>query len=108
AAGMAGGASRVRGAEELRAKESDRIATVTEGLRTLGAHITARPDGFRVRGVPARLRGGRMGSAGDHRIAMLAAVAGLASRDGVRIEGADAVSVSFPGFFDLLDSLAQR
>jgi 3-phosphoshikimate 1-carboxyvinyltransferase len=49
-----------------------------------------------------------MSSAGDHRVAMLAAVAGLASRDGVAIEGAECVAVSFPGFFDLLDSLAQR
>jgi 3-phosphoshikimate 1-carboxyvinyltransferase len=108
AAAMSHGTSRVRGAAELRAKESDRIATVTDGLRALGAHITAHPDGFTVRGVPARLRGGRMASAGDHRIAMLAAIAGLASREGVRIEGADAVAVSFPGFFELLDSLAQR
>ena len=108
AASMAHGDSRVRGAAELRAKETDRIAAVATGLRALGAHVTGTPDGFRVRGVPARPRGGRMGSAGDHRIAMLAAVAGLASRDGVRIEGAESVAISFPGFFDLLDSLAQR
>jgi 3-phosphoshikimate 1-carboxyvinyltransferase len=108
AASMARGDSRVRGAAELRAKETDRISAVTTGLRALGAHVTGTPDGFRVRGVPARPRGGRMGSAGDHRIAMLAAVAGLASRDGVRIEDAESVAISFPGFFDLLDSLAQR
>jgi 3-phosphoshikimate 1-carboxyvinyltransferase len=108
AASMARGDSRVRGAAELRAKETDRIAAVATGLRALGAHVTDTPDGFRIRGVPARPRGGRMSSAGDHRIAMLAAVAGLASRDGVRIEGAESVAISFPGFFDLLDSLAQR
>jgi 3-phosphoshikimate 1-carboxyvinyltransferase len=108
AAAMARGDSRVRGAAELRAKETDRIAAVATGLRALGAHVTETPDGFRIRGVPARPRGGRMSSAGDHRIAMLAAVAGLASRDGVQIEGAESVAVSFPGFFDLLDSLAQR
>jgi 3-phosphoshikimate 1-carboxyvinyltransferase len=108
AASMAHGTSRVRGAAELRAKESDRIDVVATGLRAAGAHVTAREDGFTIRGVPARPRGGRMDSAGDHRIAMLGAVTGLASRDGVEVLGADAVAISFPGFFDLLDSLAQR
>ena len=108
AASMAHGDSRVRGAEELRTKETDRIAAVTAGLRAIGAHVTETPDGFRIRGVPTRPRGGRMSAAGDHRIAMLAAVSGLASRDGVQIEDADVVAISFPGFFDLLDSLAQR
>ena len=108
AASMAHGTSRVRGAAELRAKETDRIAAVADGLRGLGAHVTARKDGFTVRGVPARPRGGRMSAEADHRIAMLAAVAGLASRDGVEVQGAECVAVSFPGFFDLLDSLAQR
>ena len=74
----------------------------------LGAHVTATPDGFGIRGVPARLRGGRMSSTGDHRIAMLGAIAGLASREGVDVQDAEAVAVSFPGFFDLLNSLAQR
>jgi 3-phosphoshikimate 1-carboxyvinyltransferase len=108
AASMAHGDSRVRGAAELRAKETDRIAAVATGLRSLGAHVTATRDGFRVRGVPARLRGGRMSSAGDHRIAMLGAVAGLASREGVDVEDAEAVAVSFPGFVDLLNTLAHR
>jgi 3-phosphoshikimate 1-carboxyvinyltransferase len=108
AASMARGTSRVRGAAELRAKESDRIEVVATGLRAAGAHVTAREDGFTIRGVPARPRGGRMDSAGDHRIAMLGALTGLASRDGVEVLGADAVAISFPGFFDLLDSLAQR
>jgi 3-phosphoshikimate 1-carboxyvinyltransferase len=108
AAAMVRGDSRVRGASELRAKETDRIAAVATGLRAVGAHVTETRDGFRIRGVPARPRGGRMSSAGDHRIAMLAAVAGLASRDGVHIEDAESVAISFPGFFDLLESLAQR
>jgi 3-phosphoshikimate 1-carboxyvinyltransferase len=108
AASMAHGDSRVRGAAELRAKETDRIDAVADGLRALGAHVTGTRDGFRIRGVPARPRGGRMSAAGDHRVAMLAAVAGLASRDGVEIEGAETVAISFPGFFDLIDSLAQR
>ena len=56
-------------------------------------------------GVPARPRGGRIPSRGDHRLAMLGAVAGLASREGVRIDDADAVSVSFPGFFEMLGEL---
>jgi 3-phosphoshikimate 1-carboxyvinyltransferase len=58
--------------------------------------------------VPTRLRGGTVDARGDHRIAMLGAIAGLASRDGVEIEGADAVAISFPGFFDMLDSLVTR
>jgi 3-phosphoshikimate 1-carboxyvinyltransferase len=107
AASHARGESVLRGAAELRAKETDRIEAVVDGLRALGAHAVATPDGFRVRGVPARLRGGRIASRGDHRIAMLGAVAGLASRDGVRIEDADAVAVSFPGFFELLAQLEE-
>ena len=66
------------------------------------------PDGFTVTGVPARPRGGRVESRGDHRIAMLGAVAGLASREGVEIVEADSVAVSFPGFYDLLGEIAQR
>jgi 3-phosphoshikimate 1-carboxyvinyltransferase len=108
AASHARGESIVRGAQELRAKETDRIETVTRSLRALGAHITATQDGFHIRGVPTRLRGGKMDSAGDHRIAMLGAIAGLVSRDGVEIEDAEAVAISFPGFFDLLDSVAKR
>ena len=108
AAGMARGDSRLSGAGELRVKESDRIETVTNGLRALGLHIRARDDGFDVRGVPARPRGGRIQSGGDHRIAVLAAVAGLVSRDGVEIGDADAAAISFPGFFDLLNSVSRR
>ena len=69
----------VRGASELRLKESDRIEGVVDGLRRIGGHIRATRDGFRVRGVPARLRGGTFDSRGDHRLAMLGAVAGLSS-----------------------------
>jgi len=109
AAGMARGESVVRGARELRAKETDRIETVTTALRTLGVRITSSDDGFRVRGVPTRPKGGGVVEAGgDHRIAMLGAIGGLVSREGVRIEGAESVAVSFPGFFDLLDSVTQR
>ena len=108
AAACARGNSVVTGAEELRAKETDRIETVVTALRALGVRITEFPDGFRVHGVPARLRGGVVRSAGDHRIAMLGAIAGLISKDGVRIDDAEAVAVSFPAFFDLLDSVSLR
>ena len=96
----------VRGASELRVKESDRIEAVVEELRRMGAHVRATRDGFRVRGVPARLRGGAFDSRGDHRLAMLGAVAGVSSIEGVELADADAVEASFPGFFTLLGQLA--
>ena len=108
AAGLARGVSVVRGADELRVKETDRIATVTEALHAVGIRIEARRDGFRIRGVPNRPTGGRIDARGDHRIAMLGAVAGVVSRDGVELEGAETVAISFPGFFDLLDSVSRR
>jgi 3-phosphoshikimate 1-carboxyvinyltransferase len=109
AAGMARGESVVWGAEELRAKETDRIESVTNALKTLGVRIAAGDDGFRVRGVPTRPKGGGVIRAdGDHRIAMLGAIGGLVSREGVAIEGAESVAVSFPGFFDLLETVTQR
>jgi 3-phosphoshikimate 1-carboxyvinyltransferase len=108
AAACARGESSVEGARELRVKETDRIETVTTSLRALGIRIRKRHDGFGVRGVPTRPKGGGMGSDGDHRIAMLGAVAGVVSREGVALEDAEAVAVSFPGFFELLDSVTQR
>ena len=108
AAAHARGESVVQGAQELRVKETDRIETVTTSLKAVGVRIAASEDGFRVRGVPARPRGGPVDSRGDHRIAMLGAVAGLASIEGVEIEDAEAVAVSFPGFFELLESVIQR
>jgi 3-phosphoshikimate 1-carboxyvinyltransferase len=108
AASSAHGTSRVEGARELRVKETDRIETVTASLRALGARVTATEDGLEIRGVPTRPKGGSMSSHGDHRIAMLGAVAGVVSRDGVQLEGSEAVAVSFPGFFELLDSVTQR
>jgi len=107
-ASCARGTSMVYGAEELRVKETDRIETVTTLLRALGAHLSETADGFRVRGVPTRPRGGSAHAQGDHRIAMLGAIAGLASRDGVTLGGSEAVAISFPGFFDLLESVTQR
>jgi 3-phosphoshikimate 1-carboxyvinyltransferase len=107
-ASHARGETRVSGAGELRVKETDRIEAVTDGLRPLGARIRSQPDGWTVTGVPARLRGGRVDARGDHRIAMLGAVAGLASREGVAIEGADTAAISFPGFYELLESVTRR
>jgi 3-phosphoshikimate 1-carboxyvinyltransferase len=107
-ASHARGETQVSGAAELRVKETDRIEAVTDGLRPLGARIRSQPDGWRVTGVPARLRGGRVEARGDHRIAMLGAVAGLSSREGVAIEGADTAAISFPGFYELLESVTRR
>jgi 3-phosphoshikimate 1-carboxyvinyltransferase len=107
-ASHARGETIVSGARELRVKESDRIEAVTDGLRLLGARVHSREDGWTVTGVPTRLKGGRIESRGDHRIAMLAAVAGLASREGVAIEGAETAAISFPGFYELLESVTRR
>ena len=94
---FAEGESVVGGAAELRAKESDRIAGVVEGLAGLGADIEGRADGFAVRGTGG-LRGGTLDARGDHRLAMVGAIAGLASREGVEVDGFDAVAVSYPRF----------
>jgi 3-phosphoshikimate 1-carboxyvinyltransferase len=107
-ASHARGETVVEGARELRVKETDRIEAVTDGLRSTGARIHSREDGWTITGVPARLRGGRVDARGDHRIAMLGAVAGLASREGVEVEGAETVAISFPGFYDLLESVTRR
>jgi 3-phosphoshikimate 1-carboxyvinyltransferase len=101
---FAEGETVVEGAAELRAKESDRIAGIVEGLAGLGAEIEAREDGFVVRGTGG-LRGGTIDARGDHRLAMVGAVAGLASRDGVEVEGFEAVEVSYPRFEGDLRSL---
>ncbi len=94
---MASGTTVVRGAAELRVKESDRIASVVRALCALGVDAREREDGFAVHGG-AGVAGGAMESVGDHRLAMLGAVAGLASREGVSVGGFEAVGVSYPGF----------
>ncbi|HEY1835001.1 MAG TPA: 3-phosphoshikimate 1-carboxyvinyltransferase [Solirubrobacteraceae bacterium] len=96
---FAEGETVVRGAQELRLKESDRIAVVVEGLRGLGADIEATEDGFAVRGTGG-LRGGTLDAHGDHRMAMMGAVAGLASTEGVEVLGMDVAAVSYPGFVE--------
>ena len=107
-AASAHGETIVRGAAELRVKESDRIEAVTDLLRATGAHVRSREDGWAITGVPTRLRGGSVEARGDHRIAMLGAVVGLASSQGVDIEDAETVAISFPGFYEVLDSLVRR
>ena len=101
---FAEGETVVSGASELRAKESDRISGIVDGLSGLGAEIEARPDGFAVRGT-GRLGGGTLDARGDHRLAMVGAIAGLASSEGVEVDGFEAVEVSYPGFERDLRSL---
>jgi len=108
AATMARGRTVVRGARELRVKESNRLETVAELLRAIGGHVRATDDGWEIQGVPSRPEGGRVDAHGDHRIGMLGAVAGLVSRNGVRVEGASAIGVSYPGFAHELERLAVR
>jgi 3-phosphoshikimate 1-carboxyvinyltransferase len=101
---FAEGETLVRGAHELRVKESDRIAGVVDGLGGLGAEIEATEDGFVVQGTGG-LRGGTIDAHGDHRMAMIGAIAGLASREGVEVIGMEAAAVSYPGFVEDLTRL---
>jgi 3-phosphoshikimate 1-carboxyvinyltransferase len=98
----------VRGAEELRAKESNRIDDLALALRKVGISCQPLKDGLIIRGSSVRPDGGRMDAAGDHRLAMVGGIVGLCSRHGVTIDNAECVDVSFPGFFELLDAIAQR
>jgi 3-phosphoshikimate 1-carboxyvinyltransferase len=102
---QAEGVTEVRGAAELRVKESDRIAGLVAGLRALGAAIEELPDGFVVEG-PTRLRGGRCDARADHRLAMAFTVAGLVAEGPVEVVGMEFVGDSFPGFEEALRSLA--
>jgi 3-phosphoshikimate 1-carboxyvinyltransferase len=101
AATQATGTTTIAGAGELRVKESDRLATVAAALRSLGASVEERPDGLEVSG-PAQLDGGEVESAGDHRIALALAVAGLVASAPVRVNRWACVDTSFPEFLDLL------
>jgi 3-phosphoshikimate 1-carboxyvinyltransferase len=98
------GTSRIGGAGELKVKESDRIAAMTESLSAMGADITATEDGWIIRG-PRPLEGARVQSHADHRVAMAMAVAGMIADGDTDVEGADCVEISYPGFFDQLDAL---
>ena len=105
------GSTRIRGALRLKGKESDRAAALREEFGALGASITVDGDEMTVQGRGAsgsgRLRGGRADSRGDHRIAMAAAIAALASDGGVEIAGAECVAKSWPGFFEDLAAIAR-
>ncbi len=104
AACFAEGTTTIRDAAELRRKESDRIATVSAALNALGGKVEPTEDGMVITGTGG-LRGGAIDSHGDHRIAMLGAIAGLASEDGVEVQGMEAAAVSYPGFEADLASL---
>lgn len=101
---QASGETTVRGAAELRNKESDRIAEITRQLSAIGADITELEDGFQVRG-PTRLRGARVSSGGDHRIAMAMTVAALLADGDTTLDGASVVEISYPSFFADLSTL---
>jgi 3-phosphoshikimate 1-carboxyvinyltransferase len=103
AAACAEGETLVTGAEELRVKESDRIATMVDGLVSLGIEAVATPDGARIRG--GQLRGGQIDSHGDHRVAMSFAMAALRASGPIRITDVANVSTSFPGFAPLASSI---
>ena len=97
----------VRDAHELRVKESDRIASIARGLRAMGAEVEEFDDGFRVPGGQT-LHGAEVDSAGDHRIAMALSIAALRASGESQVGGAEAVGISFPEFFKILDLVAER
>ena len=106
AGAVAEGETVIADAAELRVKESDRVATTAAALRALGAEVEERADGLAV-GGGARLRGGRVEAAGDHRLAMLGAAGALIAEGESQIEGADAVAVSYPAFWSDLARLGE-
>ena len=107
AAAFADGETVIADATELRVKESDRVATTANVLGAFGIDIEARDDGLRVRGEGSarRLAGARVDSAGDHRVAMLGAVAGLVASGETRVQGAGAVAVSYPLFWTNIERI---
>ncbi len=108
-AGFAVGRSVISGAAELRAKESDRIASTAKLLRVLGVAVEERPDGLVIEGRAGQpFSGGVVDCMGDHRLAMSAAIAALAAESSIEISGSDAVATSFPGFFEQLESCCDR
>jgi 3-phosphoshikimate 1-carboxyvinyltransferase len=105
AACLAEGRTRITDAAELRVKESDRIRSTAAQLAKLGARMTETPDGLEIEGV-ARLRGARVQSGGDHRMAMALVVAGLVAEGETIVEDADCIGTSFPGFLETVNTLA--
>ncbi len=104
---QAEGTTTIDGAGELRVKESDRIATMADGLRRMGAVVDERPDGVSIKG-PTPLNGTTVESHGDHRVAMALAVAALTASGPTTIEEADCVAVSYPNFFAQLQDLTHE
>jgi 3-phosphoshikimate 1-carboxyvinyltransferase len=107
AGALASGMTTMSGVKELRYKESDRIATMTEGLRRLGAEVDEREDGMTIRGGKP-LEAASVKTYGDHRVAMSLAIAGLSTAGGIHMDDVDCVNTSFPGFFELLHRLCSR
>jgi len=105
AAAMAEGTTVFSDVKELRYKESDRIAAMTEGLRTLGVEVDEREDGMTIHGGRGGIKSGAVRSFADHRVAMSFAVAGLLSDGGVAIDDARCADISFPTFFELLEQI---
>jgi len=105
AAAVASGVTTIGDAAELRVKESDRIAALAAELGRLGAQIREKPDGLRIEGG-RRLRGARVASGGDHRMAMALVVAGLVAEGETVIEDTACVGTSFPGFVETINALA--
>lgn len=105
AAAQADGMTTIRGAEELRVKESDRIKAMAEGLKKMGAEVEEFKDGLSIKGN-ARLKGALIDSHEDHRIAMAFSVAALVASGTTKIKGISAVNISFPGFFKMLRRLS--
>ena len=101
------GGIQIRDAEELRLKESDRLQATARNLRAMGAEVEEFDDGIAVDG-PTELRGAPVNSYGDHRIAMAFSVAALLARGETEIQGSECVAISFPEFYELLDSFAER
>ena len=102
---VASGGVAIRGAAELRTKESDRIGALSENLRRMGAQIEEFDDGLSVR--PGRLRGAKLHAGGDHRMAMSLTLAALIAKGASDLEGTESVAVSFPEFFDLVGQGSQ-
>jgi 3-phosphoshikimate 1-carboxyvinyltransferase len=107
AAAVAQGVTVISGVKELRYKESDRIATMTEALRRLGVEVEEREDGMTIRGDKP-LEGASVKTYGDHRVAMSLAIAGLSSGGGVEMDDTGCVDTSFPGFFELLNRMCSH
>jgi len=104
AATRAEGETVIRDAHELRVKETDRIEAVAQNLKTMGVELRVLEDGFVIQG-PQELKGGVVESHGDHRIAMAFSIAGLIAEGETIIKGSECADISFPGFFDALESI---